>query len=803
MQDLMSRYLAARRALFTAYYKKSLNEKQIEAVTAARGPLLVLAGAGSGKTTVLVRRIVHLIRYGEGFEASVMPPDVDESYVSELEDALSLSPEEIAYILPEFAENACPPWNILAITFTNKAAREIKERLKSAFDDESIANDIWTGTFHSICIRILRKYGDRVGYESGFSIYDTDDQKRLLLDCMKELDIDSDRLPVKKVATVISKSKDELLSPDDLEGSMSNHPSGRDILRVYRLYQKRLLAANALDFDDIIVSTVRLLTENPDALEYYAKKFRYVLVDEYQDTNPAQFRLTELLSSYHRNIMVVGDDDQSIYKFRGATIENILSFDRVYADARVVKLEQNYRSTKTILDAANAIIQKNRGRHEKALWCESEAGKKILSYTAEYPEKEARFIVDKIMNMRVYEKHSYSDFAVLYRLNALTQKLEEAFAKSGIPYRVLGGQRFYDRKEIRDMTAYLNLVMNHKDDQRLKRIVNEPRRKIGDKAIEAVEAIAAELGCPMFEVMEHADEYPALQKVAPRLVQFTRLIHSLGNADSAPAELLSRIFTETGYKEMLTLEGEPAQERIENINEFIGSAKEFEKRIEAIGETPTLRGYLEEISLVADVDKYDETADAVVLMTIHSAKGLEFPIVFLPAMEEGIFPSSQSVMNPEEQEEERRLAYVAVTRAKKQLILSRAKERMVYGRTQYNKPSPFLLDIPEELIEEITPPRPDRAPYQRGERHFPDQKPAVPAFRSEAARSAFAASSAAKKSPTILRELPVGTRVAHAVFGNGTVLSSKSVGGDILYTIAFDNGQEKRLMASFAKLREI
>ena len=802
MQDLKSRYLAAVHALFTAYYAKSLNPKQIEAVTAAKGPLLVLAGAGSGKTTVLVRRIAHLIRYGEGFESTVMPSDVDEGYVKELEDAVSLTPEEIAYILPEFAKDACPPWNILAITFTNKAAKEIKERLKSTFEDETVANDIWTGTFHSICIRILRKYGDRVGYESGFSIYDTDDQKRLLLDCMKELDIDSDRLPVKKVASAISKAKDELLSPDDLEGSVSNSPSGRDILRVYRLYQKRLLAANALDFDDIIVSTVRLLSDYPDVLEYYSKKFRYVLVDEYQDTNPAQFRLTELLSSYHRNIMVVGDDDQSIYKFRGATIENILSFDRVYADARVVKLEQNYRSTKNILDAANAIIRKNRGRHEKSLWCDAEAGKKILSYTAEYPEKEARFIVDKITNMRVFEKHAYSDFAVLYRLNALTQKLEEAFAKSGIPYRVLGGQRFYDRKEIRDMTAYLNLVMNHKDDQRLKRIVNEPRRKIGEKAIDAVEAIAAELQRPMFDVMENADKYPALQKVAPRLVQFTRLIHSLGSADSAPADLLSRIFTETGYKEMLTLEGEPAQERIENINEFIGSAKEFEKRIEAIGETPTLRAYLEEISLVADVDKYDETADAVVLMTIHSAKGLEFPVVFLPAMEEGIFPSSQSLTNPGEEEEERRLAYVAVTRAKKQLILSRAKERMVYGRTQYNKPSPFLLDIPEELIEEIAPTRPDRAPYQKTQ-GFPDRKPAAPSYKKEASRSAFASQSAAKKPSAPLKELPVGTRVSHAIFGNGTVLSSKSVGGDVLYTVAFDNGQEKRLMASFAKLNEI
>ncbi len=802
MTELETRYLKAKRALFDAYYGATLNDRQREAVCTARGPLLVLAGAGSGKTTVLVRRISHLIKYGIAYESNTVPEGLDPDYIAELEAAVALSTDEILYILPEFIESPCPPWSVLAITFTNKAAREIKERLASSFDDPEVANDIWSGTFHSICVKILRKYGDRMGYKSGFSIYDTDDKKRLLLAVMKDLDIDTQFLPVKAVANAISHAKDSLISPEEYIAPLTDLRA-KHIKEIYGVYQSRMLKNNALDFDDIIMKVVELLEDNEDIRLYYQRKFRYISVDEYQDTNPAQFRLCELLSAGHRNIMVVGDDDQSIYKFRGATIENILNFDRVYDDAKVIKLEQNYRSTKTILDAANAIIAHNEGRHEKKLWCEAEEGEKISLYRAQNAAEEAKYIVDKITSLRVYHDQSYRDFAVLYRLNELSRGLESAFAKSGIPYRVLGGQRFYDRKEIRDMTAYLHLIANHADDERLRRIINEPKRKIGATTVEAVSAIAVEQNIPMLAVMEKAGEYEVLSRVAPRLLEFASLIARFDPTNKNPSEILDQVFRESGYREMLVAEGEISKDRIESVQEYVNGAVEYEKRVTAAGEVPTLTGFLEEVALVSDVDKYDEGADAVVLMTVHSAKGLEFPNVFLCGMEEQIFPSSQCIMDPTQLEEERRLAYVAVTRAKKKLFLTHTKERMLYGRTTYNPLSRFVdREIPKELVEDATPQRPDRPSYGFGaQKTTYMQKPTLnqaPGYQKEMGRTAFV-----KPKVVSLKPIAVGCRVSHAVFGNGTVLESKPLGGDILYTIAFDSGEEKRLMATFAKLKEI
>ena len=541
--ELGRRYLLAKRRLFDKVLSEKLNDKQREAVVTINGPLLVLAGAGSGKTTVLVNRITHLIKFGNAYLSDRVPDGVTEGDVAAMEAALSLPNSVIETdILPEFITEPCPPWGVLAITFTNKAAREIKERLAAALRDPAVSDEIWAGTFHSICVRILHRYGELVGYRPGFSIYDTDDKRRLLLDVMKELNIDEKALPVRTVANEISAAKDKLIPPEEYAPDTKGDPKRRDIAKIYRAYQQTLLEYNALDFDDIIMKTVELLEKDAEALRFYQTKFRYVSVDEYQDTNPAQFRLTELLSGGYRNVMVVGDDDQSIYRFRGATVENILSFDRHYPDAKVVKLEQNYRSTKTILSAANAVISHNRDRHEKVLWCDQKEGDPIVVHACADQNDEVRFITDTVMRQVVRAGRRYRDFAVLYRLNELSRSLESGFAKSGIPYRVLGSQRFYDRKEIRDVVAYLTLVLSDADDQRLRRIVNEPKRKIGAGTVETIAEIAKENGIPMMEVMRHAADYPAIAKTSERLVAFTDMIDQLRRAEMKPSVLIGEVF---------------------------------------------------------------------------------------------------------------------------------------------------------------------------------------------------------------------------------------------------------------------
>ena len=809
MSTLSERYIKAKRRLFEKA-QSSLNERQRDAVFATEGPLLVIAGAGSGKTTVLVRRIAQIIKYGNAYWSEETPSDLSELTVAALEEAATYPAEFIGPILDEFIEQPCAPWNVLAITFTNKAANEMKERLGKMFDDPNIPKDIWAGTFHSICMRILRKYGDRLGYKDNLTIYDTDDSKKLLSAVMKELNIDEKSFTIKSVVSTISKAKENLLDPDGYEQQSKMGYREKIYAKIYREYQKRMEASNALDFDDIIMQTVHLLRTDEEVRRYYANKFRYICVDEYQDTNPAQFALCSLFASAWRNIMVVGDDDQSIYRFRGATIENILSFDTTYPDARVIKLEQNYRSTKTILDAANAVIGKNSGRRPKTLWTENGSGKKIVLEECEDEATEARKISDLILKLVAEKKYSYRDFAVLYRVNAQANTIERTFAKSALPYRIYGGVRFGDRKEIKDVVAYLQLINNTSDRVRLKRIINEPRRKIGEVTLNAVESIADETGKSMFEVMREAYRHIALSRSAHILVSFAEMIDGLRKMldDGCPLDaFVTNVLERSGYRQMLIDGGEAEKDRLDNVDEFVSGVIEYMKN----NEEPTLTGFLEETALVADVDRFDETADAVVLMTIHSAKGLEFPVAIIPGLEEGIFPGMQSQNDPSELEEERRLAYVAITRAKKELFLFHSERRLLYGRTMYNPISRFVEDIPTELIDEkIKKQQKPASEYswgggktyftssesQSGGNMRPVQRPgAVPTVKKS---TSPAIKTTPMKKPAEL--FAPGDRVKHPAFGVGDVISAKQMGSDILYEVIFENVGTKKLMATYAKL---
>ena len=802
MQDINERYIRAKQRLFDKVYGRRLNPEQCRAVFTARGPLLVLAGAGSGKTTVLVNRIAFLIKYGNAYFSDFVPETAGEATVRALEAAAEMSAEEISEILPEFITEQAAPWSVLAITFTNKAAGEIKERLRTAFDDPDVAADIWSGTFHSVCMRILRKYGDRLGYSDGFTIYDTDDKKRMVSRCMQELNIDEKKLAVKAVCNAISMAKDELIPVEEYD--VGRDSRGRDILAVYQLYEKRMKANNAVDFDDIIMKTVELLKKDSEVREYYQRKFRYVLVDEYQDTNYAQFVLTKMLSDGYRNIMVVGDDDQSIYKFRGATIENILNFDKTYPDATVVKLEQNYRSTGNILEAANAVIRHNGNRHEKSLWCDKGDGEPIRLRETLDQNDEGKYIIDRIVNGVYTEKRRYSDYAVLYRINALGRSLQTSFAKSGVPYRVVGDMGFYDRKEIKDMIAYLSLLGSERDNLRLKRIINEPKRKLGTATVEVLEDISNMNGIPMLEVMRRVDEYPILAKNAEKLGNFVKLIDGVKNDKALPSEMLAALYERSGYEEMLRAEGFEGEGKMENIKELIGAAVEYEARLEGTDSEPTVSGFLEEISLVTDIDKYDENADAVVLMTIHAAKGLEFPVVFLAGMEDGIFPSQQNFGEVDEMSEERRLAYVAITRAKEKLFITHTQNRMIYGKTAYNPLSRFVREIPDRYIETD---RPRRIPPRAGIESIRPRRPEQPVGKMSELHRRPEIDNRVKRPAGAagygIERLPVGCRVEHGIFGTGSIASARDMGGDILYEVRFDNGQTKKLMATFAKLRRI
>ena len=843
MPTIEERYHAAKRALFNKVYS-SLNERQREAVFTVNKPLLVLAGAGSGKTTVLVRRIAFIIRYGNAYFSEYLPWNADEATVRELEDAIALPSEEIeAHILPRFSSNACEPYRILAITFTNKAANEMKERLNKMFpEDESVSADIVTGTFHSVCMRILRQHGERLGYRSGVTIYDTDDSKKAVLAAMQRCRIDEKMLPVKGVMNAISRAKDRLMTPDDFAMEAGQDFRQKQIARIYEEYQLFLRESNALDFDDIIMQTVFLLKKFPEIRENYQRRFKYVCVDEFQDTNVAQLQLTALLSGYYNNLMVVGDDDQSIYKFRGATIENILTFDKLYPDAKVIKLEQNYRSTQNILDAANAVIAHNVGRKGKSLWTGGEVGSKLHLRLCDDQNAEAREIVDTVTRAVSKQEATYRDFAVLYRTNAQAQSIEKAFARSAVPYRVLGGTRFSDRKEIRDAVAYLQLISNHDDNMRLRRIINEPRRGLGNKTLEAIETIAAEQNCSQFEVIRRAREFPALDRSKATLLQFAGMIEELTDAAGrVPLDVLfDMVMDRSGYRQMWVAAGEAEAERLENLDEFKSGIIEYMEENEA----PTLYGFLEETALVADVDRYDETADAVVMMTIHSAKGLEFPIVFLPGMEDGLFPGMQNITAGDaEMEEERRLAYVAITRAKKELYLLHTRNRLLYGQTMYNPVSRFVSEIPEALVEKpeetenpfgmrrqvtgigsyatssyggfgggygargsVYGARGAEAPVSQKRTYYSESAQRTPIGRSTPSvsgeRITVGKPIFEKKSASATAQFAAGDRVKHLTFGTGDVISVKPMGADVLYEIVFDKVGTKKLMATYAKLKK-
>ncbi len=810
-KNLADRYQKAKQALFDKVYG-TLNERQRRAVFTTEGPLLVLAGAGSGKTTVLVRRIAYIIRYGNAYYTDYIPSYVDERHVADLEKAVRLSVKEIEEILPEFICEPCPPYRMLAITFTNKAAGEIKTRLSEQFADETLARDIWSGTFHSVCMRILRAHCERIGYPKGFTIYDTDDTKKAVVAVMKRLQIDEKQFPPKSVVTAISRAKDALQDPEEFEVQAGVDYRLSRIAAIYRGYMEDMARSGAMDFDDIIMQTVRLLQENPDLLAYYQKKFRYVCIDEYQDTNRAQFILASLLSGGTRNLMVVGDDDQSIYKFRGATIENILGFDRVFTDAAVVKLEQNYRSTGTILDAANHVIARNQGRHGKTLWTAAGAGELIVLRKAEDQIAESRSIVETISRMVTTGGRKYRDFAVLYRTNSQSAGVERALSRSTIPYRILGGTRFADRKEIRDAVAYLQLLCNHADRERLLRIINEPRRKIGDKTISLVNAIAEETNKSLFAVMENAENYPAIARALPQLKAFVDLIHRLSALmETLPLpDLFDAVMEQSGYLPMLREGGEPEREHVENIAELKSNIVEYVTGKEALGETPTLSDFLEEYALVADVDKYDTEADAVVLMTIHSAKGLEFPIVFLPGMEEGIFPGMQNILgNPEDMEEERRLAYVAITRAREEIFIYQAASRIWYGQTVSNPLSRFVKEIPEELIrrEDLTFAA-QEALAARGEgstqrQSYERPRKSQPVRHTDRITVGKPTPTATVEARAAMNTLAPGDRVTHATFGEGEILSVKPMGADKLIEVMFDTVGTKKLMGTYAKLKKL
>ncbi len=792
---LQGRYLAAKRALFDKKFG-FLNEKQREAVYTVRGPLLVLAGAGTGKTTLLVNRIAYILKYGNAYFSEEIPQNLSEENILELESALSASEEDLDAFLTGFMPKAEPrvaPWNVLAITFTNKAANEMKTRLVKLVGDE--AKDVWCGTFHSMCLRILRKYAEVAGLGSGFTIYDADDTKKLIVECMKELSVDEKILSAKQIMNRISMAKNELVDPHEFDAEVGADHKLQQISSVYTLYQSKLHGANAVDFDDIIMRTVNLLRRNEEARLEYQNKFRYVLVDEFQDTNRAQFELALILSQGYHNLMVVGDDDQSIYKFRGATIENILHFDEKVPGTHIIKLEENYRSTGNILAAANSVIRNNFGRRGKELWTSRDEGKKLLVKQFETQNDEARFIANKIMELMIREKKKYGDFAVLYRTNAQSNAVEAVLAKSGVPYRVVGGHRFYDRKEVRDILAYLSVVNNPDDNLRLERIINEPKRKIGEATMSSVRRLADDGSGSLFRVMMEASTHPSIAKAQGKFQMFVYLI--LGLRKMAETEKLSDVvracIEKSGYMEMLRTAEENGEgsERRENVEELISVAVEFEES----HENATLRDFLEELALLSDIDNYDSEAEAVVLMTIHSAKGLEFPVVFLPGMEEGIFPSQQSALQKEELEEERRLAYVAITRAEQRVYALCARERLLYGKTLYNTKSRFLDEIGEEYKdEEIL----EQKPKYRTE--FGEKTKKFTLSNEFTSKSSLTSEVGKTKK---VESLVAGDRVKHYMFGEGTVVSVREMGADVLYEVNFDKAGNKKLMATYAKLQKI
>lgn len=793
-----SEILALRRAVLEKDFAR-MNDRQKQAVFTVNGPLLILAGAGSGKTTVLINRIANILRYGDAYNSTYLRDDLDENDIAAckayIENGTPLTTESQEHL----SVSACAPWRIMAITFTNKAAGELKDRLCAMLGET--ANDIWASTFHSTCARILRRDGERIGYSSHFTVYDTDDQRRLMKSILKELDISEKNITPKSILNEISRAKDSLISPAEYALTVGDDFRLKIISRAYTTYQKRLEDADAMDFDDLINKVVELFKKCPDVLEYYQNRFRYLMVDEYQDTNHAQYTFVRMLAEKSGNLCVVGDDDQSIYKFRGATIENILSFENTFQNATVIRLEQNYRSTQNILDAANAVIEHNTERKGKTLWTQNGTGAMIHLHTAENETDEAERIT-KIILDGVAAGRKFSDYAVLYRMNSQSLTFERNFAKSGVPHRIIGGTRFYERREIREMIAYLSVINNPSDEMRLRRIINTPKRSIGDRSVEVAAQIGQQTGETLFEVVSHAKDYPALSRAANKMTLFAAQMQGLielnNDEEVTLGELYDELVERIDYLNFLkTDDPESAEDRAANVQELASNLRRFEE------ENPegTLSDFLEEVSLITDIDNYDNNADSVVLMTVHSAKGLEFPVVFLPGMEENIFPGMASVYVPSEVEEERRLAYVAITRAKEELYIFHAESRMIFGMTNRNRVSRFVEEIPEMLVEHTRSrdysARPVSMPSFGGAKPFGE----APKTKSVAEAGGFTPKPRVKPAPA--GTYRVGDTVLHKAFGTGLIVSATPMANDTLLEVAFDKVGTKKLFANFARLTKV
>ena len=866
MADITKEYLALRDQYIESRFAR-LNPVQRQAVFATEGPLLILAGAGSGKTTVLVNRIANIIRFGSAHGSTELPRPVTEADLNDLRNAVAAGrdlPRETAYL----AVRPARPWNVLAITFTNKAAGELKERLRAMLGD-TLGGDVNASTFHSACVRMLRRDAERIGFPKSFTIYDSDDQQRVIKQIYKDLMIDDKFLPVKSAIGQISSFKDKLLSAEDVAGEPFANTKAQLVSKIYTDYAGRLKAAGAMDFDDLIFHTVKLLQNDAEAREYYQNRFRYVVVDEYQDTSIAQFHLVRLLAGGTNNVCVVGDDDQSIYKFRGATIENILNFEKVFTGAKTIRLEQNYRSTANILNAANSVIKNNMGRKGKTLWTDHGDGEKVHHYTATNEQDEASHIAD-VIGEHLREGASLKDHAVLYRMNAQSNPIETYFARAGIPYRIVGGQRFFDRKEVKDINSYLTVIVNPRDDVRLRRIINEPARKIGMTTIEKIGELAASKGAPMMEIIAHVRDYPELQRAAAALERFYEMYREL--CDLSVSEPLDQfvgdVIAKSGYEAMLKAMKEEGETRRENLGQLVSSIKTY---ADQNGEDATLSGFLEEVALISDLDSYDNDADSVTMMTIHSAKGLEFPYVFVVGMEDGIFPGEMAKYNEEDMEEERRLCYVAITRAKKELYLSTSRTRMIFGQTRRNPPSAFLSEIDPGLLDETQSPeltgygggfgagygsystnvpggrsgysgvsrgylnseynaKPrggfgggyssgfasggHESPNSYGGRHqvqstgfgsgYGRSRSAGNTAPAGAGTSTLAgAPSAAPQKKAAAASYAAGDIVEHRVFGRGKVLKATPIAGDCIVEIQFDRVGVKKTMANYAPLKKV
>ena len=867
MPDTITNEFLRLRDAYIASCFTRLNPVQQQAVFCTEGPLLILAGAGSGKTTVLVNRIANIIRFGSAYGSKELSRPVTQEDLEHLKETVEHHRTPSADQMRLLAVHPARPWNVLAITFTNKAAGELKERLKAMLGD-TVGGDVNASTFHSACVRILRRDAERIGFPKSFTIYDSDDQQRVMKQIYKELMIDDKFLPIKAAIARISGFKDKLLSAQEVAAEVPSDTKAALISKIYTAYASRLRSAGAMDFDDLIFHTVQMLREDQEAREYYQQKFRYVVVDEYQDTSVAQFHLVRLLAGGYNNVCVVGDDDQSIYRFRGATIENILNFESVFTGAKTIRLEQNYRSTSNILNAANSVIKNNNGRKGKTLWTQNGEGEKVHHYTASSEQDEASHIAE-VIGANLKKGAHLRDHAILYRMNAQSNPIETYFARAGITYRIVGGQRFFDRKEVKDINSYLAVIVNPRDDVRLRRIINEPARKIGATTIDKIAELAASQGKPMMEIISQAETYPALARSAAALGKFYDMYRGLCDAAvTMPLdELVGEVIKKTGYEAMLVAQKEEGQTRLENLGQLVNSVKTY---TDQNGEDATLSGFLEEVALISDIDSYDEDADAVTMMTIHSAKGLEFPYVFVVGMEDGVFPGDLARYNEEDMEEERRLCYVAITRAKKELYLSSSRSRMIFGQTRRNPPSCFLNEIDPNLLEESESPElaysggfgagygrynPNvpggrsgysgaahgylnsednrgfgsaysgrssgfasgghESPSFTGGRHMVESGGFGAGYGSSRinhhsgapAAPAGAGSSLAAGAPAAPKKkassFAPGDLVDHKVFGRGKVLKVTPVAGDCIVEIQFDRVGVKKTMANYAPLTKL